>query len=143
MIVSLINKRKFSPNSSARHDPNKYSPDSFACQFAFVFSFIYVRVDIFMGHGCNGGYIDIEQRRYIHGHCIYTWTHTHNLCNHICIYTDTYVYRYMIPRRVITIYTPGENSAKLKALTCVRARARACARACGRGGNCEQIMNKI
>ena len=40
------------------------------------------------------------------------WTHIHNLCNHDNIYTDTYVYQYIIPRRVIAIYTPGENSAK-------------------------------
>ena len=59
------------------------------------------------------------------------WTHTHDLCNHDNIYTDTYVYQYMIPRRVITIYTWGENSAKSKALTCVR------------GGNYEQNMNKL
>ena len=70
------------------------------------------------------------------------WTHTRDLCNHICIYTDTYVYQYIIPRRVITIYTPpGENSAKLKALTCVRGRVRACARACVRARG--EIVNKL
>ena len=132
MVVSLVNKRKFSPNSSVRHDPNKYSPDSFVRLFDLVFPFIYVCVDIFMRHGCNGGYIGIGQIRCIHGHCIYTWTHIHDLCNHICIYTDTCVHQYMIPRRVITIYTPGENSAKLKALTCVRGRVRACVRTRGK-----------
>ena len=96
-----------------------------------------------MGHGCNGGYIGIGYGRCIHGHCIYTWTHTRDLCNHDNIYTDTYVHQYMIPRRVITIYTPGENSAKSKALTCVRACAGACGRVCVRGGNCEQIVNKL
>ena len=65
------------------------------------------------------------------------WTHIHNLCNHDNIYTDTYVYQYIIPRRVIAIYTPrGENSAKLKVLTCARARAGVCA--CAR-----EIVNKI
>ena len=141
-VDNLINKRKFSPNSGERHDPNKYSPDSFTRQFALVFPFIYVRVDAFMGYRCNGRYIGIGQGRCIHGHCIYTWTNIHNLCNHICIYTDTYVYQYIIPRRVITIYTRGKILQNLKPL-CVCARARVCGRACVRGGNCEQIMNKM
>lgn len=93
-----------------------------------------------MGYRCNGGYIGIGYGRCIHGHCIYTWTHTRDLCNHICIYTDTYVYQYMIPRRVITIYTRGENSAKSKALTCVRARARARAGVCAYA---REIVNKL
>ena len=46
----------------------------------------------------------------------------------------------MIPRRVITMYTPGENSAKLKALTCVRARACACGGVCACAG---EIVNKL
>ena len=66
------------------------------------------------------------------------WMHIHNLCNHDNIYTDTYVHQYMIPRPVITIYTPGENSAKSKALTCVRARARA--GVCAYAG---EIVNKL
>ena len=61
--------------------------------------------------------------------------HTRDLCNHICIYTDTYVYQYMIPRRVIAIIYPGENSAKSNPKY-VRARAgvrvRACVRARGK-----------
>ena len=68
------------------------------------------------------------------------WTHIHNLCNHDNIYTDTYVHQYMIPRRVITTYTPGENSAKSKAFTCVRARARARAGVCACAG---EIVNKL
>ena len=71
------------------------------------------------------------------------WTHIHNLCNHDNIYTDTYVHQYMIPRRVITTYTPGENFAKSKAFTCVRARACACRRVRVRAGNCEQTVNKL
>ena len=106
--------------------------------FALVFPFIYVCVDAFMGCRCNDGYIDIGQGRCIHGHCIYTWTHTRDLCNHICIYTDTYVYQYIIPRRVITIIYPGENSAKSKALTCACARARA--GVCAYAG---EIVNKL
>ena len=69
------------------------------------------------------------------------WTHIHNLCNHDNIYTDTCVHQCIIPRRVITIIYPGENSAKSKALTC--ARACACGRVCVREGNCEQIVNKL
>ena len=92
-----------------------------------------------MGYRCNGGYIGIGQGRCIHGHCIYTWTHIHNLCNHICIYTDTYVYQYIIPRRVITIYTRGKILQNLKPLrVCARARARAGVRA-GAG----EIVNKL
>ena len=70
------------------------------------------------------------------------WTHIHNLCNHICIYTDTYVYQYMIPRRVITTHTWGKILQNLKPL---RACVCACAygRVCVRGGNCEQIVNKL
>lgn len=37
----------------------KYSPDSFARQFALDSSFIYGRVDAFMGHRRNGGYVGI------------------------------------------------------------------------------------
>ena len=72
------------------------------------------------------------------------WTHIRDLCNHDNIYTDTYVYQYIIPRCVITIYTWGKILQNLKPL-----RARACAGVCVRGrvrvrgGNCEQIMNKI
>ena len=66
------------------------------------------------------------------------WTHIHNLCNHDNIYTDTYVHQYMIPRRVITIIYPGENSAKSKALTCACARARAGVCACA-----GEIVNKL
>lgn len=92
-----------------------------------------------MGYRRNGGYIGIGQGRCIHGHCIYTWTHIHNLCNHICIYTDTYVYQYMIPRRVITIYTRGKILQNLKPLrACARARARA--RVCACAG---EIVNKL
>ena len=69
------------------------------------------------------------------------WTHIHNLCNHDNIYTDTYVHQCIIPRRVIAIYTPGENSAKSKALTCACGRARA--RVCAHGGNYEQNVNKL
>ena len=69
------------------------------------------------------------------------WMHTHNLCNHDNIYTDTCVHQCIIPRRVIAIIYPGENSAKSKALTC--ACACACGRVCVREGNCEQIMNKL
>ena len=68
------------------------------------------------------------------------WIHIHNLCNHDNIYTDTYVHQCMIPRRVITIYTPGENFAKSKAFT------RACARARVRAGVCAcagEIVNKL
>ena len=67
------------------------------------------------------------------------WTHTRDLCNHICIYTDTYVYQYMIPRRVITIYTRGKILQNLKPL-------RACARARARAGVCAcagEIVNKL
>ena len=68
------------------------------------------------------------------------WMHTRNLCNHDNIYTDTYVHQYMIPRRVIAIIYPGENSAKSKAFTracaCGRARAGVCA--CAR-----EIVNKL
>ena len=92
-----------------------------------------------MGYRCNGGYIGIGQGRCIHGHCIYTWTNIHNLCNHICIYTDTYVYQYIIPRRVITIYTRGKILQNLKPLrVCARARARAGVRACA-----GEIVNKL
>ena len=139
-VDNLINKRKFSPNSGERHDPNKYSPDSFVRQFALVFPFIYVRVDAFMGYRCNGGYIGIGQGRCIHGHCIYTWTHTRDLCNHICIYTDTYVYQYIIPRRVITTYIPRgkilQNLKPLRVCACARARAGVCACA-------GEIVNKL
>lgn len=138
-VDSLVNKRKFSPNSSASHDPNKYSPDSFVRLFALVFPFIYVRVDAFMGYRRNGGYIGIGYGRCIHGHYIYAWTHIHNLCNHICIYTDTYVYQYMIPRRVITIYTRGKILQNLKPLR-ARARARARAGVCACAG---EIVNKL
>ena len=92
-----------------------------------------------MGYRRNGGYIGIGQGRCIHEHCIYTWTHTRDLCNHICIYTDTYVYQYMIPRRVITIYTRGKILQNLKPL-------RACARAQARAGVCAcagEIVNKL
>lgn len=139
MVDSLINKRKFSLNSGERHDPNKYSPDSFVRQFALVFPFIYGCADAFMGYRCNGGYIGIEQERCIHGHCIYTWIHTRDLCNHDNIYTDTYVYQYMIPRRVITIYTRGKILQNLKPLR-VYARARARAGVCAYAG---EIVNKI
>nr|DAF50368.1 MAG TPA: hypothetical protein [Siphoviridae sp. ctBCr48] len=95
-----------------------------------------------MEHGCNGGYIGIEQRRCIHGRCIYTWIHIRNLCNHDNIYTDTYIYQYMIPRHVITIYIWGKILQNLKRLrVCARARARG--RVCVRGGNCERTVNKI
>ena len=58
------------------------------------------------------------------------WMHIHNLCNHDNIYTDTYVYQYMIPRRVITIYTRGKILRNLKPLGArARTRARACVRA--------------
>ena len=77
---------------------------------------------------------------YIHGHCIYTWMHTRDLCNHICIYTDTYVYQYIIPRRVIAIYTPRgkilQNLKPLHACACARARAGVCACA-------GEIVNKL
>ena len=68
------------------------------------------------------------------------WMHTRNLCNHDNIYTDTYVHQYMIPRRVIAIIYPGENSAKSKALTCACAcgRVRAGVCACAR-----EIVNKL
>ena len=93
-----------------------------------------------MGYRRNGGYIGIGQGRCIHGHCIYTWTNIHNLCNHICIYTDTYVYQYIIPRRVIAIYTPrGKILQNLKPL-------RVCARAGVRAGVCAyagEIVNKL
>ena len=69
------------------------------------------------------------------------WMHTRDLCNHDNIYTDTCVHQCIIPRRVITIIYPGENSAKLKALTCVRGRVRG--RVCVREENCEQIVNKL
>ena len=93
-----------------------------------------------MGYRCNGGYIGIGQGRCIHGHCIYTWTNIHNLCNHICIYTDTYVYQYIIPRRVITTYIPrGKILQNLKPLrVCARARARA--GVCAYAG---EIVNKL
>lgn len=66
------------------------------------------------------------------------WTHTRDLCNHICIYTDTYVYQYIIPRRVITTYIPrGKILQNLKPLR-ARARARAGVRA-GAG----EIVNKL
>ena len=72
------------------------------------------------------------------------WMHTRNLCNDDDIYTDTYVHQYMIPRRVITTYTWGKILQNLKPLrACVRVRVWACVRVCVRGGNCEQIMNKI
>ena len=54
-VDSLVNKRKFSLNSGERHDPNKYSPNSFTRQITFVFPFIYVCVDIFMGIGTMVG----------------------------------------------------------------------------------------
>lgn len=96
-----------------------------------------------MEHGCNGGYIGIKHEQCIHGHCIYTWTHIRNLCNHDNIYTDTYVYQYMIPRRVITTYIWwGKIPQNLKRLR-LCARARAHRRVCGRGGNCEQTVNKM
>ena len=66
------------------------------------------------------------------------WMHTRNLCNHDNIYTDTCVHQCIIPRRVITIIYPGENFAKSKALTCVRARARAGVCACA-----GEIVNKL
>ena len=68
------------------------------------------------------------------------WMHTRDLCNHDNIYTDTCVHQCIIPRRVITIIYPGENSAKSKALTC------ACARAQARAGVCacaREIVNKL
>ena len=68
------------------------------------------------------------------------WTHIHNLCNHDNIYTDTYVHQCMIPRRVITIYTSGENFAKSKAFTCVRVRTRARVGVCAYAG---EIVNKL
>ena len=71
------------------------------------------------------------------------WTHTRDLCNHDNIYTDTYVHQCIIPRRVITIYTRGENSAKSKAFARVYACAGACGRVCAHVGNYEQIMNKL
>ena len=58
----------------------------------------------------------------------------------LCI-TDTYVHQYMTPRRVITIYTWGGNSANPKALTYVRGRVQARVRV--REKNCEQKMNKL
>lgn len=60
--------------------------------------------------------------------------HTRDLCNHICIYTDTYVYQCIIPRRVITIHTWGKILQNLKPLrVCARARrVRACVRARGK-----------
>ena len=67
------------------------------------------------------------------------WTHIPNPCNHDNIYTDTYVYQYMIPRRVITIYTRGKILQNLKPL-------RACARAQARAGVCAcagEIVNKL
>ena len=142
-VDSLVNKRKFSPNSSASHDPNKHSPDSFTRQFALVFPFVYVCVDAFMGYRCNSGYIGIGYGRCIHGRCIYTWIHTRDLCNHDNIYTDTYVYQYIIPRRVIAIYTPrGKILQNLKPLrVCARGRVRG--RVCVRGGNYEQTVNKM
>ena len=66
------------------------------------------------------------------------WMHTRSLCNHDNIYTDTCVHQYIIPRRVIAIIYPGENSAKSKALTCACARARAGVCACAR-----EIVNKL
>ena len=69
------------------------------------------------------------------------WTHIHNLCNHDNIYTDTYVYQYMIPRRVITIYTRGKILQNLKPLRArARARARVCAGVCACVG---EIVNKL
>ena len=69
------------------------------------------------------------------------WMHTRDLCNHICIYTDTYVYQYMIPRRVIAIYTPrGKILQNLTPNTCVRVRARARAGVCARA---RKIVNKL
>ena len=67
------------------------------------------------------------------------WTHTRDLCNHICIYTDTYVYQYMIPRRVITTYTWGkilQNLKPLRVCACTRVRAGVCAYA-------GEIVNKL
>ena len=49
----------------------------------------------------------------------------------------------MIPRRVITIYTPGENSAKSNpecVCACACACVRACVRACVYAG---EIVNKL
>ena len=66
------------------------------------------------------------------------WMHTRNLCNHDNIYTDTCVHQCIIPRRVITIIYPGENSAKSKAFACARARARAGVCACA-----GEIVNKL
>ena len=66
------------------------------------------------------------------------WMHTRNLCNHDNIYTDTCVHQCIIPRRVITIIYPGENSAKSKALTCACACARARAGVCACAG---EIVN--
>ena len=69
------------------------------------------------------------------------WTHIHNLCNHDNIYTDTYVYQYMIPRRVITIYTRGKILQNLKPLRArARARAGVCAGVCAGAG---EIVNKL
>ena len=65
--------------------------------------------------------------------------HTHDLCNHDNIYTDTCVHQCIIPRRVITIIYPGENSAKSNpeyVRACARARAGVCA--CAR-----EIVNKL
>ena len=98
------------------------------------------------GHKHNGGYIGIGQGRCIHGHCIYTWTHTRDLCNHDNIYTDTCVHQCIIPRRVITIYTRGKILQNLKPLRArARVRVRACVRGrvCAREENCEQIVNKL
>ena len=65
------------------------------------------------------------------------WTHIHNLCNHDNIYTDTYVYQYMMPRRVITTHTWGKILQNLKPLrVCARARAGVCAYA-------GEIVNKL
>ena len=80
------------------------------------------------------GWIDEQMDGWMDG-----WMHTRDLCNHDNIYTDTCVHQCIIPRRVITIIYPGENSAKSKALTC----ACACGRVCVRERNCEQTVNKM
>ena len=54
------------------------------------------------------------------------------------------MYQYMIPRRVIAIYTPGGKI--LQNLKPLRARARVRVRACGRAGVCaraRKIVNKL